>query len=683
VVVILIWLFYRRDSFDIKKMILCTTLWTAIIIIRGTLQLLSGRIDFVSASWYTKVYLIIHFIVFISSIVLPVFLLFDSGRQIVAKVEKGLERIPSNILGIIFVLAAFWIFGFFWTMENSYFGVLAMRIGMLVVALTAGGMLFRLFSKRRKFNIGRNLSIGKTKYVILLMILLILYLVFALQIGTNNLDNINPDGLYYLNIAREYADGNPVIRGNWAPLLSWLIAPWISLGADPHKSYTWLIIIVGVVWILISTFMAARVGIRKAGQLTFAVAMSLIILSMGLTRTTPDLLGAVFVLLYMVWITHPEYKKHPIKYGLLAGITATLAYYSKSYNLPFIIAHLSLTVFLNFLHKRDLRPVIVGTVVSLLIIGICLTPWIHALYSRYGRITISTAGAIVYAKVGPGAEVGTCREKQLCVPASDVLLHGEDQQHQYFTSYGWSPFDNIESFGHQVRLIRDNIWNWINNILFTFGPLIPLALLSIGLGTLIFWRDSKKRFWYSWAILTILLYASGYMITFASQVRYYFAILPLLIMAGIFFLQRILDAAKGMISDSKTPVFNVFAGTVFVICFMSLGYLDQVKYLLTHEHDPCLRMGSEAIAAYLEEPMAGTDWQIYNIGYYTRTRTLGVIQPSLTMGEVNELLKKNDARTFVISKGFNIASELVESAGYTIRTEAQVCEKDYLVLRVP
>jgi hypothetical protein len=683
VVVIVLWLFYRRISIDITKMVLCATLWIAIIIIRQTLPLLQDKIDFFTASWYTQVYILLMIITLIGSVFLPLIVLFDRRRRICSRSQETFERIPIWVWAAIFVLASLLTFTFFWIMENEFIGVIAMRVGSVIITLSVGAMLLRLLIKQGKFKPRKQLSNGTTRYVILLAVLLILYLVAAVRIGMNHLDIINPDGLYYLNIAWEYANGNQVIRGNWAPLLSWLIAPWISLGADPHKSYTLIVVIVGFIWILISSIFAKRVGLRRAGRLVVAAAIAVIILSNGLTRTTPDLLGAVFVLLYLFWITHPEFRQHPIKYGLLAGLSGALAYYSKSYNLPFILAHLFLTVLLTYFHKRQLRAIFFGTIISILIIGLCIAPWINALYSRYGILTISTGSKITYAKIGPGAEVGTCREKQLCIPPSDVLLHGEDQQPQYFPAYGWSPFDSLDSFRHQIKLMRSNIWNWATNVIFRFGPLLPLTLLVIGLGIIIFWKDHKKRFCFSWAFLTILLYASGYMLTFAAQLRYYLSILPLLVIASVFFLQAILDTAKGMISESKLQVFRWFSVTVLVIYILSLGHLDLIKYLLIYKHDPCLRVGAEKIASYLAEPMVGTDAQIYNIGYYTRIRTLGVVQTSLPGNEVDELLHKYSARTLVISRGSNLATDLVQRYGYTIKFESKVCEQEYLILGVP
>ena len=50
---------------------------------------------------------------------------------------------------------------------------------------------------------------------------------------------INPDGIAYMNLARalargDFADG---VAGHWAPMLSWLLAPFVLAHVDLRIAY--------------------------------------------------------------------------------------------------------------------------------------------------------------------------------------------------------------------------------------------------------------------------------------------------------------------------------------------------------------------------------------------------------------------------------------------------------------
>src|SRR6266566_7144894 len=62
--------------------------------------------------------------------------------------------------------------------------------------------------------------------------------VFVFQIialaaaGWINRQALNPDGVAYMRIASYFASGRMdlAISGNWGPLLSWLLMPWLKAG---------------------------------------------------------------------------------------------------------------------------------------------------------------------------------------------------------------------------------------------------------------------------------------------------------------------------------------------------------------------------------------------------------------------------------------------------------------------
>jgi hypothetical protein len=680
---IILWLFYGREEIDRRKIIFTVTLWIGIFIIRWTIPFLQENIAFASASWYTKIYVLLMVLLFIGSVSLPLFVLFDRNQKITVRIQEFFRKIPVGIWAVFFILASLWTFAFFWTMENEAIGVLAMRLGSLAITYSAAGILLWVFDGEVRRDVKDMLPMGKPLYAILLGLLLVVYVVLAFHVGANNLEKINPDGLSYLNIAREYANGNLAIRGYWAPLLSWLIAPAISFGVDPHVSYLFLVGLSGFFWVLTSIFLAKRMGIGRVGRMAIAAGMIVITLSQGFSLTTPDLLGSLFICLYFYWITHPDYEGHPIRYGMIIGLTGALAYYSKYYNLPFVLAHLAFMAGLRFFHKRQIRSILIGTITSIIILGCSVAPWLLSLYNRYGEFTISTSGAIVHATVGPESNGHVCWQGQLCDQPKDILFPWEDPQSQYYASYGWSIFDNLDHFRYQIRLLKNNVRVWTSVTLFKFGPLLPLGLLVLGFAMLIFWKDVNRRFFYSWTFLTILLYASGYMINFSSQSRYYLPILPLLFLASFSFLQAVLGIARAKIPEGKIPIYNIMAIVVYIISILSLGHLDLIKFYLANENDPCLKNGAEIMAHQLEAPIAGSDFRINYVAYYTSTRTIGAVSSGMTVEDTDMTLHEFGVKTFLIPDGSDLALQLVGTYRYPVLFTSQLCGIEYLVLGVP
>jgi hypothetical protein len=680
---ITLWLFYGREEIDLRKIIFVVILWIGIFFIRQTIPILQENISFPSASWYTKIYVLLMVLFFISSISLPLLVLFDRNQKITSRMQELFRKIPVGIWAVIFILASLWTFAFFWTMENEVIGVMAMRLGAVAIDLSAGGMLLWVFGGESRPNAGEVLPIGKTWYVILLGLLLVAYVILAFRVGTNNLENINPDGLSYLDIAREYAKGNPVVNGLWSPLLSWLIAPAISIGVDPHVSYQALEGLAGAIWIWLSVLLAKRAGISPVGRLVFAASMIIIMLSFGFGQTTPDILGAVFIALYFYWLTHPAYLKHPFRFGIAIGITGALAYYAKYYNLPFVLAHIPLTAALYLLHKKRSRAVVLRGLTSILVVLVSVTPWIVALWHRYGMITISTSGPINMAVMAPGSTGHPCWENQLCDQPDDVLAPWEDPLPKDYAAYGWSPFQSIEDLRHQISFMKNNLWTRVSDTLFVLGPFLPLSLLAAGIAVFIFWSDSVRRLRYSWIILTVLLYASGYVFTSISSFRYYYSILPLVLIAGYSLVQIAFNRIAERAANGRKKVNHLLIGAVLVMTIFGLGQIDMIGYFLANPHGTCLKEGAEDIKEYLKAPIAGTDISINYIAYYTGIRTLGVIAPEHTAEDADKLLHDFGVDTFIAKSGSYLETGLVNQFNFHIVKSSEICGEGYSILKVP
>ena len=200
---------------------------------------------------------------------------------------------------------------------------------------------------------------------------------------------------------------------------------------------------------------------------------------------------------------------------------------------------------------------------------------------------------------------------------------------------------------------------------------------------LIFWSDSERRFRYSWVFLTAVLYASGYMFTYSAQFRYYFPVLPILIIVGYLLLQRIFERAGERLANEKKVWLHTFMVIVFIGSVLSLRGLDLVVYFLSTRNDPCEKEASSVVQDYLEAPIAGTDPVVNYFSYYNRVQTFGVLSPSLSAEEADILLREFGVRTFISSNDLALTSSFISKYSYYPILEVQICGNDYSVLRVP
>ena len=154
---------------------------------------------------------------------------------------------------------------------------------------------------------------------------------------------ISGDELAYIDIARAYAAGNweNAINGYWSPFYSWLIMPFLIDKSSP----IYAVYVSKIISILIGFF--TIISVRRLSRvfkisriveslILFSLVPSLVLFSF--LYTTPDLLLASFLILYLSIIFDPKYSNNQIN-GVLCSLIGVTAYLTKSFAFPFFIVH--------------------------------------------------------------------------------------------------------------------------------------------------------------------------------------------------------------------------------------------------------------------------------------------------------------------------------------------------------
>jgi hypothetical protein len=349
------------------------------------------------------------------------------------------------------------------------------------------------------------------------------FIVIALLLASWYKYNIDQDQISYISIAEKYLNGNfkDAVNGIWSPLLSWLLIPFLAVGAEPVFAFKIVQLSAGLFTFNIFLLFLQEYQNDWIYYLG-GTAAAVILMSSAYLTGTPDLLMGGLLLSYLYVITTKNFFTGRSQF-LIAGVIAAIAYYTKAYALPFFLLHFTVVMGYNFFRHKELRSKIVKGYLTAVITFLLLSlPWITSLSIKYDHLTYSTAGRFNFAVVGPEYNnVHHFRMQGLIPPVNETAVsYWEDPT--YLNYKTWSPFNSSEEFRHLVGVIINNILRLLF-FFFTYSPLLIILFIIPGN------KKDAGAF-----LLTIALYSSGLLLLFIEQ---RFLIFPhLLLLLASFYL---------------------------------------------------------------------------------------------------------------------------------------------------
>ncbi|MGB5952221.1 MAG: hypothetical protein WBG57_06845, partial [Ornithinimicrobium sp.] len=376
-------------------------------------------------------------------------------------------------------------------------------------------------------------SRGRTLLVVtpLIVIGLLLTPVFRAGIGL--------DGLAYVSIARQYADGGLPINGYWGPLWSWLLAPLLVIGVEPLFAARVLQVASSVLVLVALRRLLDVVGVRPAVRDGLALAVTPFLVAIAHYGIFTDVLMAGFLLLWCAEVLRADFPMNRAV-AVRAGLWAGLATLTKIYALPFVLVHLAVVAVLHLYRIRNTPRAIVkvGSAVGLVsvVLALLFVPWVAALTAHYDRFTVTKSARYNVTIAGPGSQGNPIFYAGLLAPPSpDAVSIWEEPSRMPVDATGWG------AGGESADRLVDNI---AGNLALA-ADLIPqeMVVLSVlGLaGTALVFLPLKGagrappdlRFKVLGLLAAASVYAGGYLLLFLERRYTWFLVVLLVIPAGL------------------------------------------------------------------------------------------------------------------------------------------------------
>ena len=448
--------------------------------------------------------------------------------------------------------------------------------------------------------------------------LVIIYLMVGIPVAWRCVDQINPDGVCHLMLARHYAEGNfdLAVVGLWSPLLAWLIAALMLVKVEPQAAARAILLVSSLGLTLASWLLIGQMGVRGMYRRAATICIAVVALSYSVFALDPDVLAAALLAVYF-WMTlrRDTFEKPwaAFQLGLLVGA----AYLTKAYALPFFALHF-LGIAICYGRQKQLgAPARAATAYGLAVVGALVVggPWIGTLSAQYGRLTFSTSGEMNLSWTGPVVNRRHRHLRGLVTPREGRLTEWEDPTDGTRFYPKWSPLADIASFKHQMRVIWSNVRLLLEHRFFIYHLSILSALLFYVLMLRRRWRGRIPVA--GWAIWTVAVYAPGYLLIIVED-RYYWPLVPVVVGMSFLMLQKLQEMGRRQTAVSARPgrraIAPLWAAAILALLLAALPFASLARRCLIPETAGIPLLAEDLRSLPVAPPLAANDW---NVGLYT------------------------------------------------------------------
>lgn len=315
---------------------------------------------------------------------------------------------------------------------------------------------------------------------LMLPTILLAFLVQGFRIAPGYRGQMNPDGVGYLTVARQYLQGHyaDAVNAYWSPLYSWLLMPFLAAGVEPLLATKLLAVVIGAGAIASAWWLMRNLGVSVECRAIVALTLFPILYYFGMDVTTPDLLVTTMLLLYAASMTRRRFGRRWWD-GPLSGALAGLAYLAKAYALPVVGVHLLLVSAAWWIRspRTKRRRVVLHSVATIVTFAIVVGAWSSVLTHKYGYFTTGSTGVFNVAYNGLDWKMPMHRGTLLAVPTESGTSGWDDITVAEYKH--WNPIATERDRKHWEKN-RDRNEAAILKILQRFTWLLwPILLLGV------------------------------------------------------------------------------------------------------------------------------------------------------------------------------------------------------------
>ena len=447
--------------------------------------------------------------------------------------------------------------------------------------------------------------------------------------------HLNPDAIGYFSVAETYARGDftHALNFYWAPLLSWLLVPFIKIGIDPLLSFRFVQYLLGFVFFVIFRNLCTLFPLRKEIQAFLLYTFAPLLLYFVYSWVTPDLLWLCLFFGIFLILSDPRYADRRFS-GLLTGVLGALAYFARSLSFYLFPLYLLSATVLWMLYGKNRKKLSLHFIIGLLSFAVLSAPWVMALSIRHGGFTISEAGNVNRSNDGVLVAYNDLPiySRGLLPPTHAGAVSAWDDP-STIARHDWSPFDSLSTATLQLKAVVLNVIRFFQ-VVVPFFWLLPALLGFYVLLALPLRQALQKRPIVHFTLLAVGLNLAAYL-PFLVEVRYFWPIPVLLLLVSGHLLSDLTQ--HGFLTPLRR-------NSAFVIIFISFTMMP-VWFLLPHIddgrvfHDQSVALGQRY--SLQGKRIAADHWkQGLYLSYYTGARYYGQPELGATSEKVRDELNQ-------------------------------------------
>ena len=477
-----------------------------------------------------------------------------------------------------------------------------------------------------------------------LVLVLIIYLAAGILLLKYYRYQINPDGICYISIAQKYLAGNfyDAVNGQWGPLFSWLLMPFLFLKVEPLLATKILNLIIGLLIIIVMSRLAHQFSLSVWTRRVILLSLIPIVFSFSVSIITPDLLLTWLLLVYFRITFQPNYPG-TIKQGALCGLWGGIAYLAKAYAFPFFISHFLLMNILHYFRhdsRKEKNKILINCFCGFVVFGIISGAWIAVISAKYHRLTFSNVPRMAIIIKSPGYQHPT---GFVSPPNPTAITINEDSSLFLNVSVqSWSPFDSLDAFKHYVKTTMKQALRILRNFEL-FSRLSIVILLTFFLFLLQRPRKMLTQCEAVYPFVTLLLYCAGYSLTHVLD-RYLWVTYFLLLLMGGYTVDKLFQ--NNFFTKIRKTALYVF----FVVSFAFMPIASKLPawvnkgqsiYLLSQKFKNHIRPG-DRIASNTERI------RTMYLAYHLDARYYGPARPNISEQDLENELRKFNIRHYLV-----------------------------------